>query len=140
MFQRQMPQRSQNNSATMSSGFLSRYYTNEGVDVANITPNTRFPDGPSNAELCEGCRSNRPSIDSEKSRNPIRLVIMDCRASMLQKEAMLPRSAKFDIDNNCDKKNLLEQVHQLIDDCKDQAHICLVGLSEQEVPKDYNQA
>jgi len=113
---------------------------NEGVDMANITPDTRFPDGPTNAELCEDCRSNRISLDSEKYKNAIRLVIMDCRASMLQKEAMLPRSAKFDIDNNCDKKNLLQQVRKLIDGCKDQAHICLVGLSEQEVPKDYNQA
>ena len=27
-----------------------------------------------------------------------------------------------------------------MDDCKDQAHICLLGLNEQEVPKDYNEA
>jgi hypothetical protein len=59
---------------------------------------------------------------------------------MLQKEAMLPSTAKFEINNNCDKKYLQQQVRNLIADCSEQDHICLVGLSEQEVPKDYNQA
>ena len=27
-----------------------------------------------------------------------------------------------------------------MDDCKDLTHICLLGLSEQDIPKDYNEA
>ena len=28
----------------------------------------------------------------------------------------------------------------MVDDCKDHTHICLLGLEEQETPKDYNEA
>jgi hypothetical protein len=118
---------------------LSQKYQKEGVDVSSITPFTRFPDGPSYAELCEDCRFNRLSTDSQR-KNQMRLVILDCRASMLQKEAMLPRSGKIDINNNCDKMSLVDQVKGLVEDCKDQTHICLVGLNSMEVPKDYNDA
>ena len=31
---------------------------------------------------------------------------MDCRILMLQKEATLPKTSKFEINNNCDKKYL----------------------------------
>ena len=55
---------------------------------------------------------------------------MDCRIDMLQKEAMLPRTAKFEVSNNCDKKFLQEQIRKLVVDCKDQDHICLMGLTE----------
>ena len=33
-----------------------------------------------------------------------------------------------------------QQVRQLIGDCRDGDHICLLGLAEQDVPRDYNQA
>lgn len=31
-------------------------------------------------------------------------------------------------------------MRQRFDGCKDQVHICLLGLNRQEVPKDYNEA
>ena len=51
---------------------------------------------------------------------------------------MLPRTAKFEVTNNCDKKQLQAQIRKLVVDCKDQDHICLMGLNELEVPKDLN--
>ena len=80
------------------------------------------------------------SIESEKHNQNLRLIIIDCRALMLQKEAMLPGSAQFEITNSCDKRNLLNQVRQRFDDCKDQVHICLLGLNPQEVPRDFNES
>lgn len=63
------------------------YYRNEGIDLQNINQHTRFPDGPSFAELCEECKLNRFSVDSEKTNQNLRLIIIDCRILMLQKEA-----------------------------------------------------
>lgn len=34
----------------------------------------------------------------------------------------------------------MEQVKKLIVDCKDQDHICLLGLNELDIPKDYAEA
>ena len=65
---------------------------------------------------------------------------MDCRVAMLQSEALLPRCAKFEISNDCQKKALIEQIKKLVIDCKDQDHICLLGLNELETPKDYEEA
>lgn len=118
---------------------LVRKLESEGVDVTNITPLTRFPDGPAYAELCEDCRINRLSTDSQR-RSHTRLLVLDCRSSMLHKETMLPRCGKIDIGNTCDRRSLVEQVRGFIEGCKDQAHICLMGLNQLEVPKDYTDA
>ena len=53
---------------------------------------------------------------------------------------MLPRTCKLDINNNCDRKSIQEQIRLLVGDCRDFDHICLLGLEEQDVPRDYNQA
>lgn len=85
---------------------LVRKLESEGVDVTNITPVTRFPDGPAYAELCEDCRFSRLSTDSQR-RVRRRLLVLDCRSAMLHKETMLPRCGKIDIGDVCDWRNLV---------------------------------
>ena len=60
------------------------FYRSAGLDLQNIDQYTRFPDGPSFAELCEECKINRYSVDSEKHNQNLRLIIIDCRILMLQ--------------------------------------------------------
>lgn len=57
--------------------------------------------GPSILKECDDCKNRKSDVDR---LNQTRLVIIDCRIDMLQKEAMLPRTAKFEVTNNCDKK------------------------------------
>lgn len=46
--------------------------------------------------MCEECKLGRKSASDDSS---FRLIVIDCRLPMLQKEAMLPRTCKLNISN-----------------------------------------
>lgn len=68
----------------------------------------KFEEGPAHVNLCEECKHREMHGRRSNNSNPskIRLVVIDCRLAMLQKETMLPRTAKLEIHNDCDKRYL----------------------------------
>lgn len=44
---------------------------------------------------------------------------------------------QFQLSNNCEKRNLINQVRMLIEGFKNQRHICLFGLNRIECQKEY---
>lgn len=94
---------------------------------------------------CEECQRAADGSSPSRHSNPdqIRLVIIDIRSDMLQRETMLPRTGKLDFKNEIDKKALYQQIKDVLAGLTaqhDQIHICLLGLKSQEVPKSYDEA
>jgi len=59
---------------------------------------------------------------------------------MLLDETALPRTCKVGVENHTDKMQLHQNVRRLLAGCKENDHICLLGLQEQKVPKSYDEA
>lgn len=94
---------------------------------------------------CEECQRATDGSPVGRHSNPdkIRLVVIDVRSDMLQRETMLPRTGKLDFKNEVDKNALYQQIKDVLAGLTaqhDQIHICLLGLKSQDVPKSYDEA